>query len=344
MATLPSLTRTIDDAFVTTWYEIRPEAIDNILDATPVWAALKGAGCMKTQVGGTFITRTIRYGEATATEIERGDTLPQGDPELETMAIWNWRTLATHVQRNMFDDQKNSGPSKIKDLVATKLSAAKDALDQKLESSAFNGHVAAETGKLIQGLNDMVPPYATVTTSGGTYGGISRPLSYSDSGNGVLVAAAAATNPWWAPKYLPGTLASVEDDLLSDMKRLYNSCHNNQEPPDLIITDQNTFEVYEEFAMDMSQIVKDESTRLADLGFEVLRFKGKPLFWTPSIAANNVLMLNSKYIEIVYDPSYWFDMTEWKPAPLQTDRIAHIVAFLNMFTTQPRRHGRLYYA
>ena len=35
--TLPSLTRTIDDAFLTTWFEIREEAIDNILDATVIW-------------------------------------------------------------------------------------------------------------------------------------------------------------------------------------------------------------------------------------------------------------------------------------------------------------------
>ncbi|KKL11579.1 hypothetical protein LCGC14_2544440, partial [marine sediment metagenome] len=36
--TLPELTETIDNAFLHTWYEIRKEAIDNIIDATPVWA------------------------------------------------------------------------------------------------------------------------------------------------------------------------------------------------------------------------------------------------------------------------------------------------------------------
>jgi len=297
---------------------------------------------MKTQVGGDFITRTISYDYQAAVEIARGETLPMGDKEVETMGIWGWRTIASHVQRNMFDDQKNQGPSKIKDLVGVKLKSARDGMEQKFESSMWNTHVTAETGKLIQGLNDLVPLVANRST--GTYGGIARASAYADSGNGVFVGT-AGTNPWWGPKYLPGTLANIEDDLLTDMKKLYNSCSNNQSPPNAIITDQTTAEIYEEFALDISQIIKDDSgSRVADLGFDVLRFKGKPLVWTPGITANHMLMLNLDHVEVVYDPTFWFEMTDWKPVPDQPDRIAHIVAFCNMLSAQTRRHGRLYYA
>jgi len=339
--TLPSQTRQIDNAFVTTWYEIREEAIDNILDATPIWAALNGAGCLKPQAGSDLITRTIAYGEEEATEIERGDLLPSGgDTELETMAIWRWRTIAGKVQRSMWDDQKNRGPTKIKDLVGMKLQATRDALEQKMEAQLFNTHQSSENTKKFQGLNDVLPPIATRST--GTYGGIQRPSAYSAGANGVY--APSAGNVWWGPKYLPGTLATIEDDLLTDMKKLYNSVGNNQAFPNLIVTTQTIFELYEEFALDAVQIIKDETTRLADLGFEVLRFKGKPLIWSENVAAGQMKMLNTDFIDIVYDPDYWFDMTEWKPVALQPDRIAHIINFLNMITSQPRRHGQLEYA
>jgi hypothetical protein len=338
--TLSSLTRTIDNAFMHTWYTIREEAMDNILNATVVWAVLNNSGCMKAQVGGEFITRTIRYGEHPAVELERGDTLPQGEHEYETMAIWTWRTLGTHVQRSLWDDQKNAGPDKIKDLVGTKIQAARDGLEQKFETSNHNAHQSGETEKRIQGLNDLVPPFASATT--GTYGRIARASAFTGLPNGVQVG--SGTNAWWASKYLNGTLANVEDDLLTDMKKLYNSIHNNQSPPNLILTTQELFELYEEYALDISQIIKDESTRLADLGFEVLRFKGKPLVWTPGVAANTMKFLNTDYIEFVYDPNYWFDMTDWKPVPLGTDRIAHIVCFGNMISDQLRRHGELAYA
>lgn len=337
--TLPVQTRTIDNAFLTTWYDIKAEAIDNILNATVVWAALNGAGCMKEQVGSDLITRTIRYGTTAAVDIARGDTLPQGEDELETMAIWRWRTMASHVQRNLFDDQKNNGPTKIKDLVGMKLAAARDGLEQRFETSVLNAIDTTELLKTFQGLNDLVPLVASRST--GTYGGIARPATYAAGANGVSVPATG--NTWWGPKYLAGTLATIADDLLTDMKKLYNSIHNNQVPPNLILTTQSIFELYEEFALDVVQIIKDETTRLADLGFEVLRFKGKPLVWSPNVDSGSMLFLNTDFIDVVYDPQYWFDMTEWKPAPLEPNRIAHIVCFANMVSDQLRRHGRLYY-
>ena len=127
------------------------------------------------------------------------------------------------------------------------------------------------------------------------------------------------------------------------MRTLYNSLHNNQSPPNLIITDQNIFETYEDFSADTIQIIKDESTFLADLGFEVLRFKGKPMVWTPGITADQILMLNTDFVEVVYDPGLWFDMTDWKPIPLGMERIAHIMSALNVISGQLRRHGRIFF-
>ncbi len=340
--TLPTYTKTIDNAFVTTWYEIKPDAVDNILNATVVWAALNNAGCMKTQSGSELITRTIRYGTTPATEIARGDLLPTGEEELETMAIWKWKTIASRVTRSLFDDQKNRGPSKIKDFVGMKLGAARDGLEQKYETSMFTAFSSTSetTDKTFHSLNEMVPPIANRTT--GTYGGLNRPTAFADTGNGVY--APSTGNSWWGSKYLAGVYANIDDTLLSDMKKLFNTISANQSDPNLIVTTQELSEIYEEFALDAVQIIKDEATFLADLGFQVLRFKGKPMIWSSQMTAKHMLMLNTAFIDVVYDPDYWFDMTDWKPAPLETDRIAHIVCFANMISDQLRRHGRLEYA
>lgn len=347
--TLPILTRTIDNAFTTTWYEIRPEAIDNILDATVVWAALRAAGTFTPQTGGEFITRTIRHGEVDAVAVAKGDILPQGETETETMAIWEWKHVATHIQRDTITDQKNAGPSKIKDYVAQRLEAARDGKEQKFETQIFGAFQSNETGKEFQSLDDMVPGGSTVVNAlvnqnSGTYGRITRATAYVTDSTTSLQTPSAGTNPWWGPKYLAGTLATIGTTLLEDLRTLYNGLHNNQSPPTLIIVDQNIFEIYEDFSADTIQIIKDERTFLADLGFEVLRFKGKPFVWTPGITANNILMLNTDFVEVVYDPGLWFDMTEWKAIPLQMERIAHIISALNVISSQLRRHGRLIYA
>jgi len=345
---VPSYTKEIDDYFVSTWYEIRKEAIDNILDSTVLWAALKEKGCLTPQVGGRHIDRTIRYGEETTQYVKKGSVFEQGEPELKTMAIWNWRYLAGHVQRSIFDDQQNSGKFKIASLVEDRLQATREALRKTLEDDLVRASASDETGDEIQGLNDLLPESTSKVVKGGgssdTYGGIDRPTAYSAGANGVY--APSAGNTWWGGKIMPLN-TPIAVNLLSDMKKMYNSVHNNQIPPDLIVCDQVLFELYEDFALDASQIVKDEGTRLADLGFEVLRFKGKPLVWTPNLymsSKSHMLFLTTQFLEIVYDPNLWFDMTEWKSIPLQGERIAHILSAINVIGTQPRRFGRLYEA
>jgi len=343
--TLPSLTEVIDQAFMSTWYTIRPDVMDNITESNVVWAALKGAGCLKTQVGERFITREVSYGVESTKAVAKGDTFSQGETEYDTMAMWNWRYESAHVQRSIFDDQINNGKKKIKDLVQRRLTKAREALNTTFESNLFRALTVGEGGKSMQGLNDLIPPYdATPNASQGTYGKLNRAAALTaDSATNVYSGSGA--NGWWSPKYKALT-TPIEVNLLSDMKTLYNSVGNNQEFPNLIITDQYLYELYEDFVDDKTQIVIDESTKLANLGFEVLRFRGKPFVWTPnSVGASSkhqMLMVNTNYVDIVYDPSMWFSMSPWKDIPLQGERIAHIFCACNMVGNQARRHGRLF--
>lgn len=337
--TLPQWTRALDNQFTETWYEIRPDAIDNILLATVVWALLKERGCFKPQTGSEFITRTIKYAVGVVTQpVSKGDTLPLGVVETETMARFTFRNVASNVQRDLFTDRENSGKFKIKDYVKKRLGEARDSIVQNYETEVERAIQTDESGKHIQAINDLLPPYASATT--GTYGAIARPSAFAQiaATNGVF--APSGGNTWWGSKYKQMT-TPFEVNLITDMKVLYNSVTNNQEPPTVLLCDQGTYELYEEFAVDKSQIIKDDTTTLADLGFEVLRFKGKPFTWTPNIAANNIQMLNTDYIDVVYDPGMWFEMTEWKPIPNQADRVAHILCSMNIVGYQPRRHGLL---
>tara|TARA_R100000306_G_C4377375_1_gene142555 strand:- start:51 stop:1085 length:1035 start_codon:yes stop_codon:yes gene_type:complete len=336
--TLPQFQEDIDNRFVETWYEIRPDAVDNVLNATNVWSALLGNGSFTSQAGGDMITRTIRYAIPSATAVQKGDLLGQGETETETMAIWTFRNLAVHIQGSVFDDRENRGTFKIKDYIKKRTTEATDAMKQQYEANVLRDIQPDESGKEIQGLNDLIPPQASQTS--GTYGKIARPSAYDNASSAGVISTptASGTNPWWGPTYLEQTTPIVVN-LLDDWKRLYNSISANLESPNLILCDQATFETYEEFAEDKTQIIKDETTRLADLGFSVLRFKGKTLMWSANVAANTAYFLNTNYIEVVYDPGMWFDMTRFKDIPLQGERIAHILTALNMIGTQPRRHG-----
>jgi hypothetical protein len=310
------------------WEKIKTEATDNILDATVVTAALKAKGCFKNQVGGRMITERIKYATPTAsvTGVAKGDVLGTGETETETEARWPMRMLAQHVQRSVDDDLACAGEHRIVDYVKKRLEEARESIAQVLETDLFRAADSTEAAhKHPQSLNDMVPAYADRAT--GTYGLIAR------------------SNSWWQCQYKAFTLPK-EVELVNDMRNLWNTCGANLSYPDLLLTNQAIFEMYEMFGLDQTQIVKGTSGGLVDLGFQTIKFKGADLTWVGSslISTDTIFMLNTRFIQYVKDPNGWFEMTPWKYIPTQLESLAHIVARGNLICTQPRRQGLLYTA
>lgn len=333
MSTLPTFTRVIDQAFTDTFFDIQSEVTDQILLQTPVAAVLKMSGCFKPKVGGKLISRTVGYGVKTAIDLELGDTLTSAQTELDTEAFWTFKKFGVAIQRDTFTDRENQGEDAIKDYVQRQMEAAVDAAGQRFEALLLGAYKALETGKTMQGLNDMIPP-GTVSRSTNLYGGIARPTTFAND-------LPTVGNTWWSPRYLQ-FVAPVEVNLETNMRALYNSISENTAPPDQIITTKALFEIYEEFASERSQIVMGKDTGLANLGFDELFFKGKSITWSPNMTAGNMLMINTAFIDVVYDPTLWFSMGDWVPEIGTERRQASLLCAGNLISDQLRRHGRLY--
>ena len=81
---------------------------------------------------------------------------------------------------------------------------------------------------------------------------------------------------------------------------------------------------------------------MGDAGFEALRFKGADISWSSQATASAMYFLNSRYIELVRDPTYYFEMTDWKAVPEQVeDRVAQVIAAMNLMVSNRRRLGVL---
>ncbi len=342
---LSTFTKLIDDDFVNTWYEIREEAIDNILDATVMYLAFREFNSLTSQVGSDMITRTISYGEKKKQNITKGSTLQQNVVERETMAWWNWAYTAIDINRALLDDQKNAGKFRIKSYIATRLEGARNDSIQGLEDDLFRWQAFA--ANQMNGLWDIVPP-ATAIGTGADYGGTwdpaglaVSPIYTSGTTQGNID---RSSNAYFRPHYKNGTDPSSVN-LLADMRTFWNTISANLLPPNFMVADQDLYEYYEDEVSDKQQIVRSAFTRMAtDLGFEVLTFKGAPLTWTGGLSGSDkMLFLNMDFIELVYDPNYWFDMTEWFTTPSQLERVSYIVSAMQLIDTQPRRHGLLDY-
>ena len=58
----------MDNYFLNTWTEIKPDAVNQVMEAHPISAAIKQAGCHESKVGGEFITQRIKIGKGVLIE------------------------------------------------------------------------------------------------------------------------------------------------------------------------------------------------------------------------------------------------------------------------------------
>ena len=315
----PSWTQTVDDMFTTTWSYRKQKAEEQAFLKTPFAFWMKEAKRVENVSGHTRIEIPLEYGSNdTLRWIGKGSTIPISDPNLLTMAYEDWRYVAVSIVRYGVDDQKNRGEARLINYVATKLGAAERALWEEFERAFFaDGSGALEPN----GLQNIVADLPTT----GTVHGIDR-----------------ATYTWFRNQYKT-TTGAASIYLVSDMRNLMNTCtkYAKAEMNDLcIVTDQTSFELYEDETMEQKRIVNQ---KLADAGFENFQFKGRPMFWSPFAPSAKMYFINHNYLKMVKDEQYFMQMTEWKAIPEQVnDRVAQILCTLNIVSSRPVVHGVLH--
>lgn len=351
MATLPSMTRQLEDDFVNTWYEIRDMVVDNILESTVFSLALKEYGVMQTQLGGEFgWTDTVGYGTKSTQRFQKGSTLDQDTPQLDTFARLDWRFFCVDVNRSLVDDSKNAGKFQIKSYLTRRLGAARDALVQDLETYFMQYGAYYEAPFQINGLWDIVAPETALAT------GVANSNTYA---TGTSNGAINRTNTWWrnwvqydgatqddANRIAGPTNEPYDLNLVADMDHMFNCISANAESPNFLLSGQLLYESYVSEMRDRIQIVRTGfNKKAADLGFETVTFRGATYAYTDKITTLHLLYLNMNHIVMNYHPNVWFEMTNWKDTANQFERVAYIVCMTpGLATPQPRRHGVALYA
>lgn len=313
-------TQALDDLYTTTWQKRLPGVFDNVFNAAPFWFFLKDKGKLKPVRGGRFLETNLEYAQNTTVQwIGRGGTVAMNDFKFLTVAQYQWRYLVANILRFGVDEQQNSGDARIIDWVNAKLNNTEEALISTLETTLAAGSGAATLpAAAFDGLQFLVPDFANIASAAYNAGGID-PSVYT----------------WWQNQATDMTGLSFAVNGIASMRHLLNNCMNNRrmDAPDIILSDQNSYEYYEDAVLPMLRI---GSTKLADAGFENQTFKRIPMVWSPSVTAR-MYFLNTRFIEFVYDPGYFFDMTEWKAIPNQVNDRAAQVELACTFMTNRRR-------
>ena len=309
----PTRTESLDDLYTSTWNNRKKEVTDNIFDATPFYYYMKRVGGIRMNgSGGRYLEVPISYAKNdTVTSLSKGDTISISDTAFLTVAQYEWKFVAGSIVRYYTDDAKNKSKQAHLRLVNAKVDNLRASITDKLEGYLF-GDGTGNDSKDPEGLGNLVSASPTGSLS---VGNIDQ-----------------STYSWWQ-NVQQASAGSSSIYLLTDMRNVFNDASKGQatEVPNVLVTDQATFELYEDEVVEQKQIVNKV---MGDSEFQTLAFKGKPIVWSSQCTAGYIYFLNTRYLGLEYDPDIYFTATEWKTIPNQLDRVMQIVCKLNLVASR----------
>jgi len=312
-----------DKILSTTLSNYRKSIEDNVFNTMPLLFWLRKNNRKVVLDGGAKIIVPILYGKNETVKSYSGyeslDVTPQ---EGITAAEFNWKQVAGSITISREEERKNSGESRIVNLLNAKITQCQMSLQDALSVMLF-GDGTGNGGKDILGMGAIS---ADIPTNG-VLGGIDR-----------------ASNTWWRNQYTEGAKTSTAfDTLLAKMRTMYNSCSKGSDHPDFIISDQSTFEGYE------GQLVQYErfsDSDTADAGFENLKFKGAVVMFDPACPSDSthgkMYFLNSKYLSWTVDSQTDFITTPFVRPENQDAKTAQILFMGNLVVSNCARNGVIY--
>jgi len=313
-----------DSVLSTTLANYRPQIEDNVFKSMPLAYWLMGKypaqpnsqsesrGQKKVLDGGQYIVVPLMYGKNTTARSYSGygvlDTTPQ---EGITSAQFNWKQASVSVSISGLEERQNSGEEKIIDLLKTKIMQAEMSLQDEYSRqwSGTGGDGSQDTN----GLQNIV---SATTTTGGLSG-----TSYS----------------WWRST-VNSAVGSFATNGLTKMRSTYNSISKGNDHPDLIISDQTSFEYYESVLQPQERFT---DTNTADAGFENLKFKGAVMMFDNNtyFPAGYMYFLNSKYLNWNVHRDADFKTEDFIRPADQDARVAQIITMGELTVSNRSRLG-----
>lgn len=260
-----------------------PELVDNFFKSHALLVLLKERAYKP--FSGFKIVEPLIYGELSGVTSYAGyDTLTYDQNTPITAAEFDWKHLVAPIIWPKTDEIVNNGSDvQVKDAIKSKVQIAELTLTKAFAAQIY-GDGTGNSGKDITGLG------ATIATTG-VYGGIDR-----------------ATYDWWRGKVYAngGTPRPLTTRL---MRSVFLDLSDGPDHPDLIITTDKLWNRYAEMAEGKLTLTNTNSRKLADLGFQVLEFMGKPVVNDKDCPAGTMLFLNLKYLKLRYSPIANFSTT-----------------------------------
>ena len=305
-----------DSIFTTTIENRSKKMADNITKNNALLTRLSAKDKIRTIDGGSKILEELEYGQGDVVWYSGFDTISYSGPELLTAAEYDLKLCAVPVAISGEDMLKNSGREQIISLFEKRIQNAEKTMANKIGAALYSDGTGS-SGKEIGGLKLLI---ADAPTSG-TVGGINR---------------ATAGNEFWRNKANVISAAGnalTSSTILSKMNDMYLKCSRGTDKPDLIVTDDYLYDMYET-ALQPQQRFCDP--KLAEAGFQCLKYKGADVIFDGgqggSCPSKHMYFINTNYLYLRPHKDRNFKVIGGERMAVNSDAIYKIIGWAGNLT------------
>lgn len=340
-----SLTLNYDALLTTTLFNYRKKLIDNISTGNVVFFMLKNKkenGYRSESGIGDRLAVPLMYELGRADTYSGYDVLDTTPTDGMTDAFYDWTQMAVPISISRLEERKNSGEARILNLLESKTKQAELGIQDRFGRNLLQGNgsnVSAEA----------TSPYVSPANSSSGVLPLGRLVMADPTSSTTIGNINQNTHSFWRNQVKDFTGITTNAAFSAGLRNLYNKC--NKGPggaPDLHICDQETFELYETM---LSQYHQNPSYQRADIPFDNVAFKGKPVVWdefvcdpyTPTATPGTNLgawwMLNLEFWGISYDSETNFINTPFIKPENQDAKVAQLLWLGCTWVSNRRKQG-----
>ncbi len=268
----------------------------------------------KMRQGGASILVPMSYGKNTTFKWYSGydilDTTPQ---EGMTMGQYQWRNASASISIAGDEERANAGEGQLYSLIKAKTEQAMLSMRDGIAQALF---ASSQNAKKISCL----------------------PILIDTSSNVADIA--SSTNSWWQSQSATG--GSFAGQGLADFLNMYHLIQKqgvDGTSPDFIITTQAILEYFERSQMPQVRYTGNE--KLADVGFENLKYKSATIAFDPNCDSGVAYFLRSNNLAFVINSQANFRIGEFKTPVNQDAKTAQIFFTGNLVTNARRKLGKI---
>lgn len=301
------------DAILSTTLENhRSQLVDNVFTARPLAFFLKQAGQIRMVGGGTKIVSPLVYGlNSTAKTYRMYDTLDTSPQDGISAAEFDWGQISVSITIAGLEEAVNSGEEQVIDLLEAKVMVAEESLTEVLDAMFLDNKATSQVEKDWNGIGHLI-------------------AQNSDPVGGID----PTTNAWWR-SHIDAVSAPLT---VKKMRTAYHTVSVGNDKPNLILTTQAGYEVYEE---EMYGKLQYTDTKARDAGFTNIMYYSAPVVIDDNVPANHMYMLNTKYLRLVGHKDVWFKPTPFTRPSNQDARYAQILAYGNLTISNRARQAAI---